>query len=605
MNPFTPWLQSPATEQVARTLLHSLWQGGLIALVLAITLRSLSTRRPNVRYIVSCAALALIVITCFITFFSQSDLRTKPAGTAPLAVLPVQLNQPLDVPTPSHTVSFADMPAPQRLLSPLIVSIWILGVFGFSLYHVGGWLWLQQLRNIPSRLDHVALQALAQKLKLRRTVGLIESARVTGPWVVGIFKPMILVPLGLLNDLSPQQVEAILAHELAHIRRHDYLVNLGQASIETLLFYHPAVWWISNQIRQERECCCDEIAASLCGDPAMYVESLMALEEQRGLMGGLALAATGGKLVSRVRRVLGAPERTRGTRIRSLSAAVMALGILAMPLLLSQCSKSASQPATAASKDATETLHIVLASQDMRLGDKPISWEELEKKLAAIPAAARPRTILSLGVANPEMPFSRYHDASGRLIRLVQQYDLAYFSTTGMESVTMPLTSGGTNGSARTPDSIEACMSNLRYVDMAINSYRNANGGRLPRDLGGTLGFFPSDLKEGNLDRHRTDAQKAQSYLCPEDAKAKHTPEKPTAQWVNENTSYNYLGTAEAKVDGIKGDWSTVALAYEKGSDEHAGLVPVLFLDGHVEAVNQDRLKAIVQASTYTLNAAK
>ena len=111
-----------------------------------------------------------------------------------------------------------------------------------------------------------------------------------------------------LAALSPAQVEAILAHELAHIRRHDYLVNLLQTLVETLLFYHPAVWWLSRRIRTERENCCDDLAVSLCGDPYAYAKALADLEELRGTSGRLALAATGGSLLQRVRRLVGAPS---------------------------------------------------------------------------------------------------------------------------------------------------------------------------------------------------------------------------------------------------------------------------------------------------------
>ena len=140
-----------------------------------------------------------------------------------------------------------------------------------------------------------------------------------------------LLPVSALAALSPRQVEAILAHELAHIRRHDYLVNLLQTLVETLLFYHPAVWWLSRRIRAERENCCDDLAVSLCGDPYAYAKALADLEELRGTSGRLVLAATGGSLLQRVRRLVGAPSHAgRGPGwAAGIAALVLMTGVAA------------------------------------------------------------------------------------------------------------------------------------------------------------------------------------------------------------------------------------------------------------------------------------
>src|SRR6185503_3583474 len=122
--------------------------------------------------------------------------------------------------------------------------------------------------------------------------------------MVGWVKPAVLLPAAALTGLSTVQLESLLAHELAHVRRHDYLVNLLQGLIETLLFYHPAVWWVSRQIRREREHCCDDIAVALCGDVKLYAGALAQLEELRGRVLEPALAATGGELLGRIRRLL-------------------------------------------------------------------------------------------------------------------------------------------------------------------------------------------------------------------------------------------------------------------------------------------------------------
>ena len=127
------------------------------------------------------------------------------------------------------------------------------------------------------------------------------------PTVVGWLRPAILLPVAALASLSPAQVEAILAHELAHIRRHDYAVNVLQTIAETLLFYHPAVWWLSKRIRAEREHCCDDIAVAVCGDPVSYAQALAELETWRTGSTTMAMAATGGALLDRGRRILRVP----------------------------------------------------------------------------------------------------------------------------------------------------------------------------------------------------------------------------------------------------------------------------------------------------------
>ncbi|MHC4213190.1 MAG: M56 family metallopeptidase [Planctomycetota bacterium] len=174
---------------------------------------------------------------------------------------------------------------------------------------------------------------LAELIGVCRVVELTESALVQVPTVIGWLKPVILLPASVLTGLSTEQLEAILAHELAHIRRHDYLANMFQTVIEIVGFYHPAVWWVSHKIRIERENCCDDIAVRVTGDGVGYAKALTAIEELRGGGHRLAVAASGGSLFDRVRRLLGSDSRQQNSsgRAPALTAILLVISLLAIP----------------------------------------------------------------------------------------------------------------------------------------------------------------------------------------------------------------------------------------------------------------------------------
>ncbi|PYQ70950.1 MAG: hypothetical protein DMG04_22850, partial [Acidobacteria bacterium] len=192
-----------------------------------------------------------------------------------------------------------------------ITLAWLLGVFVLLGRMLGGWWRVRRLQRIalaatpPSRWQ-LACRRLAERLDVV-AAHVVESTLVDVPTVVGWLRPVILLPVAAVAALTPAQVEAILAHELAHIRRHDYAVNVLQTIAETLLFYHPAVWWLSKQIRLEREDCCDDVAVAVCGDGVAYAQALANLETWRTTSPVFAVAASGGSLVDRVRRIVRVP----------------------------------------------------------------------------------------------------------------------------------------------------------------------------------------------------------------------------------------------------------------------------------------------------------
>ena len=353
------WLQQPAAQAVGWALLQFVWQGTAIGVVTALALLVLRRSASDVRYVVASIGLALMLTLPIVTGVQryQTLLTTPPAADGSGTVLydgvivmdgvraKFDRLELQDAAAPA-TPRASEAPRPTGVMArvrslrlegflPMLMPLWLAGVGFLSLRLFTGWLWVQRLRSRGVAPAEEALRQtasrLARQLHIGRAVALLESRMVDVPTVIGFLRPVVLLPATALAGLSSQQIEAILAHELAHIRRHDYLVNLLQTLVETVLFYHPAVWWVSRRIRIERENCCDDLAVSLCGDPVAYATALADLEALRSSGPAperhIAMAATGGSLLLRVRRLLGAPSSHSG-RGPAWLAAVAAISLI-------------------------------------------------------------------------------------------------------------------------------------------------------------------------------------------------------------------------------------------------------------------------------------
>lgn len=335
---------NPLVECLGWTLVHFLWQGAAVALLLAMGLRLLRHRPANHRYLASCVALVIMVIAPAVTFhFIEQRLQQAPIPSVePVSIAPDTTDT---APRPANIgpkVIFAAKPVvpgpsfAQRLemLLPWLVVGWAIGVLALSCRLLVGWFQINRLRRnaIESLAEpwHAKLAELAQRLGINRPMRLFQSALIEVPTVIGWLRPVILLPASCVVGLTPTQLESILTHELAHIRRHDYLVNLLQSMVETLLFYHPAVWWVSRRIREERENCCDDIAVKTCGDPIEYARALATLEEMRPASAQLAVAASGGPLLQRIQRLLGKSNSSPSSPTWPLAGVIMAIMIMAM-----------------------------------------------------------------------------------------------------------------------------------------------------------------------------------------------------------------------------------------------------------------------------------
>jgi type II secretory pathway component GspD/PulD (secretin)/beta-lactamase regulating signal transducer with metallopeptidase domain len=316
------WSSPDLMPAAGWTLVHFLWQGLAIAIVFAAALRLLRHSQANHRYLAGCFALVLMAAAPLITLsLLLPHNSARPAATSmrfePVPVETAGAPMPMVVSQTPLVVTAKPEPQPVKLsvrleaFFPWLVAGWITGVCLFSCRLFAGWLQICRLRRRTIQaLDWSdRFTEIARKLGVSRSIGLLQSALVEVPTVIGWLRPVVLLPVSCVTGLSPGQLEAVIAHELAHIRRHDYLVNLFQSVVETLLFYHPAVWWVSRRIREEREHCCDDLAVAACGDRIGYARALAMLEELRPASAQLAVAASGAPLLRRIRRLVGQPER--------------------------------------------------------------------------------------------------------------------------------------------------------------------------------------------------------------------------------------------------------------------------------------------------------
>ncbi|HVF55555.1 MAG TPA: penicillin-binding transpeptidase domain-containing protein [Pyrinomonadaceae bacterium] len=371
------WTQ-PFLRALGWALLHFLWQGAGVGLLLAGVLAFTRGRSSHVRYVAACAALALMLVLPAATVWRTIE---SPHGTAQIetdeaalssrsaaetnfvrgSVAPwadKQTNVAASEVSPSRQRQFAE-----RLdgVLPWLILFWALGVLALSARTLGGLVCAQRLKRQGTRpvLDYWQdkLKEISKSLRVTRTVHLLESSLVYVPTVVGWLRPVVLLPASAFTGLTREQLEAVLAHELAHIRRHDYAVNLLQTITETLLFYHPAVWWVSRKVRVEREHVCDDLAVSVSGDALCYARALTKVERLRmGRRRQLAMAADGGELRARILRLVETsqgPRRASSLFIGTMFVAALLATVACTRAVFSQNHGSARR---AASKEAAPAL---------------------------------------------------------------------------------------------------------------------------------------------------------------------------------------------------------------------------------------------------------
>jgi beta-lactamase regulating signal transducer with metallopeptidase domain len=343
---------SPVLHAIGWALVHSVWQCAALALVLRVGLRLSRSAPATHRYALCCATLVLMLGTTAATAVvaagaaggtpAEGAVRAEfaPSGRAPAAApsrgeaaAPLGVVRPRWVAVRAAGFGMAGWRAGVERFLPWLVAAWLAGVALLATRLLGAWTRVRRLLRVgtapaPEPVRRL-VRRLARELRIAWPVEVLTSAAVHVPTVVGWLRPVVLLPLSVLTGIAPRHLELLLLHELAHVRRHDYLVNLLQAAAETLLFHHPAVWYVGRCIRAEREHCCDDVAARF-GTVREYIAALATMEEvRRGEL--LAVAADGGSLLHRVLRLAERPART-GSPARAAGAAI---GLLVTALLAS------------------------------------------------------------------------------------------------------------------------------------------------------------------------------------------------------------------------------------------------------------------------------
>ena len=319
MSHLTPYL--PTLSVLGWALFHVLWQASLIALAAAVGLRLLRSASAQSRYAMLCLALLLCIALPLQYVFSHSGQDVQSWQPDLLAIQDAETSATSSSHNQVDTSDDAALLASKHVngywqsweprfasVAPILVLLWSIGVAGMALRMCAGLLWVRQRVQAGSHQSNVfwqvKLQQLAQKMAIRGEIRLGISDEIESPFTVGWWRPMVIFPTALMSGMPPELLEALLAHEVAHVKRMDYLVNLLQSAIEILLFFHPAVWWMSRQIRIEREQIADDLAAGLLGEPRRLALALSELEQFQFSHPQLAQAAHGGNLMSRIKRLI-------------------------------------------------------------------------------------------------------------------------------------------------------------------------------------------------------------------------------------------------------------------------------------------------------------
>jgi len=410
------WLSRGETVALGWTLLHFCWQGTAVAVGYAVVDRITSRANSKIRYVVALATLMLMPAIVLGTF--AMEMQTAAPASASREAAQTVANVPLNVsPRPVlHEIplasSLVEEPLTMRAerLLPWVDGLWLAGVFLLAIRSLGGWFQLEHLRRrargmVPEELER-GFRRICKQVRVGRSVVLRISDEVISPLAMGVWRVTVILPVSAVLGLPKEELEAVMAHELGHIRRWDYLWNLLQMAVESVLFFHPVVWWLSRTVRERREVCCDEIAVRSCAGAEVYARALLRLEEQRTVELRLAMALTGcgGSLLGRVRKVLG-EDMAMESRMTS-GVSVAAAGALVIALLLGpRVGEAVAAPMMAAAQPVVAHVATVLpravVSKMMGADTRVVVPAPAKAPQANVPAPRMASTPMPTPVATP------------------------------------------------------------------------------------------------------------------------------------------------------------------------------------------------------------
>lgn len=396
-------------EPLAWTLIHFCWQAAAVAALYRVVAFAFARRSAQTRYVAALSSLLLMFVLAVGTF--AWEVRSDSASPITFAnaqdfVAPLAADFPRIAAT--GAVNVQDRRGTIATLLPrltnLIDGLWLAGVLALTIRSLGGWWYLRRLRLAsviePPAVVVAALQRVSAGLGLTRTIALRVSRAIDSPMTVGTLRAVVLLPLSSITSLGPDELEVVLAHELAHVRRADFFWNILQTIAETLFFFHPAVWWISSRIRHERELCCDDLALTVCPNPVVYAHALYRLEEHRSRYLRLAMALDGHAsrqtLLMRIARILGEPmTRIPSRRLRPFSLAAVVAGAVVLPVpvphVLAKLAPAQSTPVQVATEVNVSTAHTrALAKAIVRTTVDSITHATTDSLVGGVTSAALP-----------------------------------------------------------------------------------------------------------------------------------------------------------------------------------------------------------------------
>jgi beta-lactamase regulating signal transducer with metallopeptidase domain len=324
------------------SIFHILWQGVILVLFLGLLLRLLRNKSSNVRYGIAILGLVAIVGLSAMNFV-QNYNKSANSDTEPTYYPEISKNVLFDfgdTENDFYTLSTYDdiksMVSKVDKYFPFMVNLWILGVVFFTIKFIFGFLYTIRLKNTKTRPVSnqwiKRFENIQNKLHLRKSITFLESYIIKIPVVLGHLKPVVLVPAEMLTGMPANQIEAIIAHELAHIKRNDYIINVLQTIVETIFFFHPAVWYISAQIRKERENCCDDMALNVCKESIVYAKALVSIQELTFNRHYSAVAFSGNKkhVLNRIKRMIMKPKEKSNITDKLIAAFIIFSSFIAL-----------------------------------------------------------------------------------------------------------------------------------------------------------------------------------------------------------------------------------------------------------------------------------